>query len=137
MIEASKKKKGFKVKKIEPDLDKIFTFKALVERVIDGDTFISLIDCGFGLWTRQRLRLSNVDTPELDSKRGLKAKMFVEKKLKELKFIVVRTFKGDKYDRYLSHVFYLPAEKDPAQVALNGHFLNQDLLDHNLANIVS
>jgi len=38
-----------------------YTYKAYVERIIDGDTLWSQIDCGFETLTRQKLRLCGID----------------------------------------------------------------------------
>ncbi len=114
-------------------IDQLYTYKALVERVVDGDTIIVAIDCGFGIWSRQRLRLKGIDTPELTTVTGKRAKRFVEEKLKNLPFIIVKTYGTGKYDRYLVDIYYSPKENDPQSVASHGSFLNQDLLDAYLA----
>ena len=42
-----------------------FKFKiAAIEKVVDGDTMDVLIDLGFDVMTRQRVRLLGIDTPE-------------------------------------------------------------------------
>ncbi|OGG49508.1 MAG: hypothetical protein A3F84_08580 [Candidatus Handelsmanbacteria bacterium RIFCSPLOWO2_12_FULL_64_10] len=51
----------------------------------------------------------------------------------EVPFVVLTTTKPDKYDRYLSDVFYLPGGIDPQDVLQKGIFLNQQLLDQGLA----
>jgi len=35
-----------------------------VERVVDGDTVDLLVDCGFEIFTRKRIRLAGIDCPE-------------------------------------------------------------------------
>ena len=43
----------------------LYTYKAIVDRVVDGDTVDVDIDLGFGIWyNKQRIRLLGVDTPE-------------------------------------------------------------------------
>ena len=42
---------------------KLYTVKALCERVIDGDTILARIDQGFDIWRTERLRLRGIDTP--------------------------------------------------------------------------
>jgi len=107
----------------------LYCYKAAVERVVDGDTLVVIIDLGPGVWIRQRLRLNGLDAPELSSKAGLKAKAFLEDILRDMPFIIVQTSQIDMYHRYLADVFYLPGENTPAVVAARGRFLNQDLLD--------
>jgi len=60
-----------------PD-DLLYTYKARVLRVLDGDTIEAVIDLGFGITITQTLRLRGIDCPELVSKEGKEAKAFVE-----------------------------------------------------------
>jgi endonuclease YncB( thermonuclease family) len=59
----------------------------------------------------------------------------VLERLKDQEWIIVKTYKdtADKYDRYLADIFYLPGERDPQTITLEGRFLNQELLDSRLA----
>ena len=59
----------------------------------------------------------------------MRAEKYLERLFKANKDIIIRTFKSDKYDRYLSDIFYLTEEKDMNKIARNGIFLNQELLD--------
>ncbi len=111
----------------------IYTYKAFVERVIDGDTLWCWVDLGFGNQTRQKLRLKDIDTPELSTPQGVVSKQFVDETLAEQKFIVIKTYKTDKYDRPLADIFYIPGEDNIEEVARHGIFLNQQLLDEGLA----
>jgi len=131
VIEIVQERDETKVQKSSPD--NLYTYQAYLDRVVDGDTIIVNIDCGFGTWLNQRLRLTGIDCPSLSKKRGKKAKAYVEKALEEVDFLIIRSSKSDKYDRYLADIFYLPQEKNPHQVAAQGRFLNQELLDQNLA----
>jgi len=111
----------------------LYTYKAQLERVVDGDTIIAVIDTGFGNWMRQKLRLRGIDCPELTTAKGQLAAQHVERELKNCPFIIVKTYKSDKYDRYLSDVYYDKRENDPVKVAAEGAFLNQELLKESLA----
>ena len=42
----------------------MYEYRAKLVRVVDGDTVDALIDCGFSLFTRQRIRLLGINTPE-------------------------------------------------------------------------
>ena len=116
-----------------------YTYKAYVERVVDGDTLLVLIEGGGGNLVQERLRLRGIDCPELKTEAGARAKRFVEGKFRGLPFIIIRTYKEqvDNHARYLADVFYLPEETDAAAVAENGAFLNQELLDERLAIVYS
>lgn len=142
----------FTAKIANPDADWLYTYVAQVERVVDGDTLIAMIDLGLKTKIRQKLRLRGIDTPELTAKRGKYVKDHVKKLLDKQKFIIVKTYKDDKYGRMLADIFYGPAKTpvvklinglktpgvrslDPAAVAAEGIFLNQYLLDKGLAKI--
>ena len=57
-----------------------YVYRAKLDRVIDGDTIDALIDVGFDIWVKKRIRYMGIDTWEsrtrdLDEKaKGLKAK---------------------------------------------------------------
>lgn len=100
-----------------------YTYTASVERVIDGDTIVAQIECGFDTVIREKLRLRGIDCPEIDTPEGKKAKDFTAKKLPAGSSIIITTHKDDKYGRYLADVFF-GDEKI---------FLNQELLNSHLA----
>lgn len=134
-------------RKVSVAKEELFTYVAMVEKVIDGDTL--LVSFGFGcpMSVSQKLRLRGIDCPEIDTEEGKKAKRFVESRLKDCDFIIVKTYKDrtDKFDRYLADVFYAPqlpqsreaasatVAGDPALVAKEGTYLNQELLNEHLA----
>jgi len=115
--------------------DELFTYSARVGKVIDGDTLWAVIDTGFGIFIEQKLRLRGIDCAEIDTELGQRAKRFVQSRLNRLDLIVIKTHKdtADKYDRYLADIFYLADEDNEQRVAQEGHYLNQELLDANLA----
>ena len=75
-----------------------------VVRVVDGDTVDILIDLGFDLTKKERVRLAGIDTPEsrtkdLEEKElGLEAKDFLERRLSECEKLWVATEKDGKYE---------------------------------------
>jgi len=101
----------------------MYTYKAKLVRVIDGDTIDAEIDLGFNVLIRQRIRLYGIDTPETRTKdleekeRGMAAKQ----RLTELlpKEFIVETImnKRGKFGRILGilHV----EEEDETTTNLN------------------
>ncbi|MCM8776331.1 MAG: DUF1016 N-terminal domain-containing protein [Candidatus Omnitrophica bacterium] len=114
----------FKIKRSDRTEADLYTYRAKVERVVDGDTLRVQIDLGFDTWVRQYVRLRAIDTPELETKEGRRAKDFVERALAQAGGIILTSSRSDKYDRYLADVFYGPENKN---------YLNQILLDQGLA----
>ncbi len=120
-----------------PALDRpssgLHTYAGRVERVIDGDTILVRIDLGFGVWKSERIRLRGVDAPELSTPGGKTSKKYVDAIFKELSQVVVKTYKTDIYARYVADLFFDPALEDKGAIFEKGRFLNQELLEKNLA----
>jgi endonuclease YncB( thermonuclease family) len=110
-----------------------YTFAAHVDRVVDGDTLLVTADCGFHVASVQRLRLRGIDTPELTSVAGQRARAYVEQALGTADPVVLTTQRTDRYGRYLADVCYLPGSGDPREVLSAGIYLNRELLDKGLA----
>lgn len=106
----------------------LFTYRAYLIQVTDGDTIWVLIDLGFGFVTQQHLRLRGLDASEIISRDGQEAKRFIERELKNAPHLTVTSTHSDKYDRYLADVFYTVKGKE--------RFLNNRLLEAGLATRV-
>ena len=58
----------------------MYEYKAVVDRVVDGDTIDVTVDLGFSVWKKMRVRMEGINTPESrtrdleEKKRGLAAK---------------------------------------------------------------
>jgi len=50
--------------KYEYNLNPFYKYKGIVTRVVDGDTVDATLDVGFGVFTKQRLRIDDYDAPE-------------------------------------------------------------------------
>jgi len=113
----------------------LYTYQAAVVRVIDGDTLVLNIDLGFDSWIEQKLRLRGIDAPEMSTLRGVAAKDHVKEIFERVDFVICKTYKEDKYGRYLADIFYSCKEKDPQVIAREGVFLNQELVDQGYAKL--
>ena len=84
----------------------MYTYKAKLDRVVDGDTVDAHIDLGFDISVHKRIRLAGIDSPEsrtrdLEEKaRGLASKDRLIDLLKEGKFTLESKEVG-KYGRVL------------------------------------
>lgn len=82
-----------------------------IVKVVDGDTVDFLIDLGFGIYTKQRVRLNRIDAPETltkdetEKKFGNEAKEYVSVWLINQSKLKIKTYKDDKYGRILADVF--------------------------------
>jgi micrococcal nuclease len=84
-----------------------------VTKVVDGDTIDVVIDLGFDIMYKSRVRLFGIDTPEsrtrdkTEKKYGLLSKKFLQDNLKKGK-IVIKTHKDSetgKFGRILGEIF--------------------------------
>ena len=85
-----------------------------VTKIIDGDTIDVILDLGFDILHKSRVRLFGIDTPESrtrnkeEKKRGLISKAFLKDKIKLAKKLTIKTHKGSetgKFGRILGEVF--------------------------------
>ncbi len=85
-------------------------YGGFVTRVIDGDTFEVLIELGFGVTQKFKVRLDGIDTPETSTQKGMAAKEFV-RNLIENKYVTLTDEGSEKYGRARASV-ELPDGKD-------------------------
>ena len=90
-----------------------YIYRAKLERVVDGDTIDALIDVGFDIWVKKRIRYKGIDTWEsrtrdlAEKKKGLAAKAYVKDLLENSddgKFSIISHGRG-KYGRVLGELF--------------------------------
>lgn len=95
-----------------------FRYKAKVLDVYDGDSITILLDAGFKIFIKEKLRLFGINAPEIrgkERKQGLVSRDWIRDKILG-KEIIVETFKNDKrkygkYGRFLALIF-LPDEEE-------------------------
>lgn len=103
----------------------MYEYSAIIERVLDGDTFVALVDVGFSITIKEKFRLARIDTPEvfhpsnIDEKNlGIIAKNRVIE-LIEGKKVTISTYKSkDKYGRYLAELI-LPDNSNLTNVLIS------------------
>ena len=95
----------------------MYTYKAKLDRVIDGDTIDVNIDLGFDITVHKRVRLAGIDTPESrtrdleEKKRGLAAKYRLTEILDQGS-LVVESKEVGKYGRVLGVLTIYPDNLD-------------------------
>jgi endonuclease YncB( thermonuclease family) len=114
--------------------DSIYTYRAYLKSVTDGDTITFHVDIGFGLLHSQKIRLKDINAAEMDEKDGPKAKLFVTQSLRDATCIVIKTYHRDRYARFLADVFFSTDHESIEDTIKHGQFLNQLLLDSGLAS---
>lgn len=82
--------------------------KAVVTKIVDGDTFDAITDLGYNITIMQRYRVLGINAPELKGSsyiQALTAKKFLENTLLGIE-IYIESKKTDVYGRYLARVIY-------------------------------
>lgn len=93
------------------NISELYTYKATVVRVLDGDTAELIIDLGFTVKWKSTCRFYGINTPELNSKdeneRMLAnaAKDFTKKYLNDGSVILIKSKALDKYGRPLVDIY--------------------------------
>jgi len=99
----------------------MYTYKAAVTNVIDGDTIVVDFDLGFGTWLKdQHIRLAKINAPEMKGatlQAGTESKEFL-KKLILNKWVTIKTEKDgkEKYGRWLGTIMI---EEDNNLIEIN------------------
>ena len=93
---------------------RMYEYKAKLIKVVDGDTVDAMIDCGFSVFRKERIRLKGINAPESrtrdkeEKKKGLAAKARLQELIKDGKneFIVKTSLdKKGKYGRLLGELY--------------------------------
>ena len=82
----------------------MYQYAALVTNVVDGDTVDLLIDLGFKVQIKQRIRLSRIDTPERTQDKFAEAKQFVHDMIFDTP-VILETRKVSKFGYYLGEIY--------------------------------
>ena len=89
----------------------MYTYVITLDRVIDGDTIDAMIDLGFDVHVKKRIRFMGINTPESrtrdleEKKRGLAAKARVEELLNKCSCITLKSHGSGKFGRCLGELF--------------------------------
>lgn len=82
----------------------MYRYKCTLSKVVDGDTMDFMVDLGFKVYAKIRVRLVDIDVYERSTDKGKEATAFC-KEWFEGKDIEIETYKTGKYGRWLAHVY--------------------------------
>ena len=110
-----------------------YIYRGKLERVVDGDTIDALIDVGFDIWIKKRIRYSGIDTWEsrtrnLEEKaKGLEAKARNKELLMEVSskpgYFRLKSFGVGKYGRVLGEIYI--EDKEGKQYNINKTLMSE------------
>ena len=118
----------------------MFEYKAKITRVIDGDTVDAMIDLGFSVHRKIRIRLHGINTPESRTKdleekeRGLQAKNRLIGILEEHDYEVdLKSYGVGKFGRCLGELFYFKHIPDSWESEFVKTSINNQLVEEGHA----
>ena len=110
-----------------------YIYKAKLDRVVDGDTVDALIDVGFNIWFKKRIRFMGLDTWESrtrdleEKKLGKLAKERTRQLLEEVSskpgYFRIKSHGLGKYGRVLGEIFII--DKDGKQWNVNQTLISE------------
>lgn len=103
-----------------------YVYRGKLERVVDGDTIDALIDVGFDIWVKKRIRYKGIDTWESrtrdleEKKRGLAAKARNKELLEKISskpgYFRLKSYGLGKYGRVLGEIFIMDEAGNPINI---------------------
>ena len=110
-----------------------YIYRGKLERVVDGDTIDALIDVGFDIWVKKRIRYKGIDTWEsrtrnLEEKaKGLEAKDRNKELLETVSskpgYFRLKSYGVGKYGRVLGEIFIM--DKDDNTICINNRLITE------------
>ena len=101
-----------------------YEYSAEIIKVYDGDTVTAIVDLGFSVKMKMRIRLTEINAPEVrgeEKTEGLKSRDFLREKILN-KTVTIKTEKTrGKYGRYIATIY------------LEGENINELLVKKGLA----
>ena len=110
-----------------------YIYRGKLERVVDGDTIDALIDVGFDIWVKKRIRYKGIDTWESrtrnleEKKLGLAAKDRNKELLETISskpgYFRLKSFGVGKYGRVLGEIYV--EDKEGKQYNINKTLISE------------
>ena len=110
-----------------------YIYKAKLDRVVDGDTVDALIDVGFDIWFKKRIRFKGLDTWESrtrdleEKKKGLAAKARTKELLEKVStksgYFRLKSYGLGKYGRVLGEIFIQDVNGNT--ICVNNQLINE------------
>jgi len=110
-----------------------YIYRAKLDRVVDGDTIDAMIDVGFDIWVKKRIRYKGIDTWESrtrdldEKKKGLAAKErnkeLLEKVSSKPGYFRLKSHGVGKYGRVLGEIFI--QDEDENSININNLLITE------------
>ena len=110
-----------------------YIYRGKLDRVIDGDTIDAMIDVGFDIWVKKRIRYKGIDTGESrtrnleEKKLGLAAKERNKELLETVSskpgYFRLKSYGVGKYGRVLGEIFIM--DVDGKSISINEQLIEE------------
>jgi micrococcal nuclease len=110
-----------------------YIYRGKLDRVVDGDTIDALIDVGFDIWVKKRIRYKGIDTWEsrtrdlAEKAKGLEAKDRNKELLETVSskpgYFRLKSYGVGKYGRVLGEIFIM--DKDDNTICINDRLITE------------
>ena len=110
-----------------------YIYRAKLDRVVDGDTIDALIDVGFDIWFKKRIRFKGLDTWESrtrdleEKKKGLAAKARTKELLEKVStksgYFRLKSYGLGKYGRVLGEIYIQDVNGNT--ICVNNQLINE------------
>ena len=110
-----------------------YIYRGKLERVVDGDTIDALIDVGFDIWVKKRIRYKGIDTWESrtrnleEKKLGLAAKARNKELLEQVSskpgYFRLKSHGVGKYGRVLGEIFIM--DNNDNTICINNQLISE------------
>jgi len=112
-----------------------YTYFATLDKVSNANTLHLVIDLGFGLSGKFKVRLAGIVSPPLNTKQGQAAKDYIARQLEHCK-LVVETRKKGKLESHLAIIYYHPYHSKFEDIIREGKIINHELVVKGFAKQV-
>jgi len=103
----------------------MYVYNAETISIVDGDTLWVMIDLGFDLYHKRKIRFADINAPELSTSDGKVSSEYLKGIIKPGQKVVIQSSKAeDKYGRFVATV-YTDAQ---VSVTIQGRNINSDLV---------
>ena len=112
-----------------------YTYFATLDQVANANTLHLVIDLGFGLSGKFKVRLAGIVSPPLNVDQGQAAKDYLTRQLEHCK-LVVETRKKGKLESHLAIIYYHPHHRKFEDIIREGKIINHELVVKGFAKQV-
>lgn len=111
---------------------KPYYYEAKVVKVYDGDTCTCVVDLGFKISTKIKVRLVGIDTPEVRTKdleekaKGIATRDWLREKILDKK-VLLHTKKRGKFGRWLGTIWTINEDKPEFENSYNKQLIKEGL----------